>query len=201
MRAGILLITLFIFVSTASAQPPTGVEEIQPYTKTIRNGRAYIYGQFIQRLGFSSGGFSQYIKLYNLDDKHFYYINVKPSLRSKKLNRFHNSVPAGKYIVYSYEWTKSKWYGGLRTTEGVYKNATAKELDERQKSGITIMESELERFILNIESGKVNYLGTWNFTDDKPVFTNEKQVADEDMQDTYYFKFFDLGQAAVNIPQ
>lgn len=63
------------------------------------------------------------------------------------------------------------------------------------------MESELERFTLNIESGKVNYLGTWNFTDDKPVFTNEKQVADEDMQDTYYFKFFDLGQAAVNIPQ
>lgn len=40
---------------------------------------AIIYGNFIQRLGFTSGGFPQDIRLENVDTKEIYRFRVKPT--------------------------------------------------------------------------------------------------------------------------
>ena len=79
---------IFIFLTMfAKGQNFTSLDEVSG-GDTIKNGKAIIYGNFIQRLGFSSGGFPQDIRLINLDTKEVQTFRVKPIFNSSKENTF-----------------------------------------------------------------------------------------------------------------
>ncbi len=88
-------------------------------------GKAVIYGNFIQRLGFSSGGFSQDIRLLNLNTNEIVALRVKPTFKSAKENPFCYNIDPGEYAIDNYYWTQSKWYGGTMNTEPILKNKDA----------------------------------------------------------------------------
>lgn len=75
--------------------------------------KGIVYGSFIQRLGFESGGFGQYVRLANLTTGKSIRIEVKPPFRSRKQNTFCCALPPGRYALYKYAFTSSKWYGGV----------------------------------------------------------------------------------------
>jgi hypothetical protein len=55
---------------------------------SLQPGKAVIYGKFVQRLGFSSGGFTQDIYVRNTNTGQLYSIIVKPAFKSAKENEF-----------------------------------------------------------------------------------------------------------------
>jgi hypothetical protein len=103
---------------------------------TIPKGKAVFYGKFIQRLGFSSGGFPQDIRLINLDTKEIFAFRVKPTFKSAKENNFCCVIKAGNYAILNYWWTQSKWYGGKIFTEPIFKGIDATDnLEKKIGSG------------------------------------------------------------------
>ena len=146
---------------------------------TIPTGKAIIYGNFIQRLGFSSGGFSQDIRIINLDTKEVLAFRVKPIFKSAKENAFICFIKPGNYAVLNYWRTQSKWYGGKTFTEPIFKGIDATDdLEKKINSGQT-NKNELVQFTFAITENSLNYLGTWHFdkglisfTDDKIQFDN-----------------------------
>ena len=82
------LATLLILVSlTTNGQITITLKEVLS-KDTVRSGQGIIYGLFIQRLGFSSGGFPQDIRIINLDTKEIFSFRVKPTFKSAKENIF-----------------------------------------------------------------------------------------------------------------
>lgn len=83
------------------------------HTEALQPGSAAIYGNFIQRLGFSSGGYAQEIYLRNITTDKIYSMRVKATMKSAKENVFCFHLPPGEYELRQYYWTQSKWYGGM----------------------------------------------------------------------------------------
>ncbi len=166
---------------------------------TIRTGQAVIYGNFIQRLGFSSGGFPQDIRLINIDTKEILAFRVKPTFKSAKENIFIYSIEPGKYAVLNYWWTQSKWYGGKMFTEPIFKDIDASDdLEQKLKSG-EIKTEELKQFIFNILDNSLNYLGTWHFDKGLVSFTDDKTQLDSTLKTKY--KKLDFSTAKINLPK
>ena len=146
---------------------------------TIPTDQAIIYGNFIQRLGFSSGGFPQDIRLINIDTEEVLAYRVKPTFKSAKENTFIYFIKPGNYAVLNYWWTKSKWFGGTIITEPIYKGIdSTNDLEQKINSG-KLKADELQQFTFTITKNSLNYLGTWHFdqgivsfTDDKTQFEN-----------------------------
>ena len=79
-------ITLLIFLAlSVNGQKLKWLNKLS-YNSTIEPGKAIMYGNFIQRLGFSSGGFAQELQIINLDTEELYSFTVKPALKSAKEN-------------------------------------------------------------------------------------------------------------------
>ena len=70
--------------------------------ETIKSGESIIYGNFIQRLGFSSGGFPQDIRIVNIESNEIYAFRVKPAYKSAKENTFCSHIKPGKYYLLNY---------------------------------------------------------------------------------------------------
>jgi hypothetical protein len=152
---------------------------------TIPSGKAVFYGNFIQRLGFSSGGFPQDIRLINLDTKEVFSFRVKPAYKSAKENTFFYVIKPGTYSILHYWWIQSKWYGSKFFTEPIFKGIDSKDdLEGKLKSG-QIKESELQRYSFTIAENSLNYLGTWHFDSDIVSFTNDKGELDNKIRDKY----------------
>lgn len=83
---------------------------------------AIIYGLFIQRLGFTSGGFPQEIRVLNIVKNKIYTFNVKKTMSSSRENVFCYYIKPSIYKIISYSWTKSKWHGGEIHEEPIFKN-------------------------------------------------------------------------------
>jgi hypothetical protein len=145
---------------------------------------AIVYGKFIQRLGFSSGGFPQDIRLQNVETNQILTLRVKPTFQSKKENIMCFEIPKGEYIIHSYWWTKSKWYGGKVHDEPIYKVSNSK---------------PIERFKFSIEEDKIYYLGTWDFDKSIVTFKNEKSKYDEFFKSKY--KKLKIENAELAIPK
>ena len=145
---------------------------------------AIIYGKFIQRLGFSSGGFPQDIRLQNAETNQILTLRVKPTFQSKKENIMCFEIPKGEYIIHSYWWTKSKLYGGKVYDEPIYKVSNSE---------------PIERYKFSIKENKIYYIGTWYFDKSVVTFENEKLKYDEYFKSKY--KNLKIEDAEVAIPK
>lgn len=141
---------------------------------TISTGQAIIYGNFIQRLGFSSGGFPQDIRIINLDTKEVLTFRVKSTFKSAKENTFIYFIKPGNYAVLNYWWTQSKWYGGKMFTEPIFKDIDATDDFEKKIKSGQANQNELVQFTFAITENSLNYLGTWHFDKGLVSFTDDK---------------------------
>ena len=165
---------------------------------TIPTGQAIIYGNFIQRLGFSSGGFPQDIRIINLDTKEVLTFRVKPTFKSAKENTFIYFIKPGNYAILNYWWTQSKWYGGKIFTEPIFKGVDATDdLENKIKSGQT-NQNELVQFTFTVTENSLNYLGTWHFDKGLVSFTDDKIQFDNSVKSKY--KKIDFSAAKTVLP-
>ena len=151
---------------------------------TVQSGQGIIYGLFIQRLGFSSGGFPQDIRIVNLDTKEIFSFRVKLTFKSAKENIFSYHIPSGNYAILQYLWTQSKWYGGKMFTEPIFKNYAFSKIEAKLKSG-DLKEEELEHFKFSIQPMSLNYIGTWHFDKETVSFSEEKFDLDKQLNLKY----------------
>lgn len=146
--------------------------------------KAIIYGKFIQRLGFSSGGFPQDIRLQNIETNQILTLRVKPAFQSKKENILCFEIPKGEYVLHNYWWTQSKWYGGKIYDESIIKFSDSKPIG---------------RFKLSINENKIYYVGTWDFETTIVNFKNEKPDFDTIFKAKY--KKLKVEKAGLAIPE
>ena len=167
--------------------------------EAVPAGQAVFYGNFIQRLGFKSGGYPQDIRIVNIDTHATYTFRVKSTFKAAKENLFCYILEPGTYAIVNYWWTKSTWYGGKSYVEPILKGIEVNEkLEERVKSG-ELKEEDFEMFSFTITPNSVNYLGTWNFAKSPVSFSDEKASLDEKMQDKY--KGLDFRNAKTVLPE
>ena len=161
------LATLLILASlTTNGQAIKILKEVSS-KDTVQSGQGIIYGLFIQRLGFSSGGFPQDIRIVNLN--------------TKAIFSFH--IPSGDYAIIQYWWTQSKWYGAKMFTEAIFKNYAFGEIETKIKSG-ELKEEDLEHFKFSIKPNTINYVGTWHFDKEQVLFSDEKMKLDKTLSKT-----------------
>jgi hypothetical protein len=158
-----------------------------------------IYGNFIQRLGFSSGGFPQDIRLINLETNEILAFRVKPTLKSAKENTFIYFIKPGKYAILNYWWTKSKWYGAQFFTEPIFKNIDATDNFEQKIKLGQINQNELEQFTFEITKNSLIYLGTWHFDKGLVSFTDDKMQFDNSVKSK--FKKLNFSTATTILPK
>ena len=195
------LITLILGITifSANGQELIQLEKVGSDDSIIEN-QAIIYGNFIQRLGFSSGGFPQDIRIQNIETKEFYKFRVKPTYKSRKENPFIFHIPPGKYRILVYWWTKSQWYGGKMFTEPIYKgiDASTKGFMKKWENG-EIQEKDLEQYEFTIEKNTINYLGTWHFETGLVSFSNDKIQFDKEIMSEY--EYIDFENAVIILPE
>jgi hypothetical protein len=194
-----LLITFFFLLTIfAEGQNFITLNEVGS-GDIISSEEAIIYGNFIQRLGFSSGGFPQDIRIINLETKEAFTFRVKPTYKSAKENIFIYFIKPGKYAILNYWWTKSTWYGGKFFTEPIFKNIDMTDnFDLKIKSG-QINQNELEQFTFEITKNSLNYLGTWHFDNGLVYFTDDKMQFDSLVKNK--FKKLDFLSATTILPK
>ncbi|MBT2557913.1 energy transducer TonB [Hymenobacter sp. ISL-91] len=125
--------------------------------KTVPANKGVLYGNCIQRLGFSSGGLPQYVRILNLTTGKFYRILVKPAMRSRSENEFCVALPPGRYALQWYEYS----YG----------------LEALRKAGPGPLMAT--RYVFTLEPGQMHYVGKWDFSQpNAPRFRNEKAQLD-----------------------
>lgn len=156
----------------------------------IPDDKGIVYGGCVQRLGFSSGGFQQYVRLYNLSTGKAVNIEVKPAFRTAKYNTFCYALPPGRYALVNYQYTESKWYGGEMHAETLRK----------ARPDAAPAPVAATRYVFTVAPGQLHYLGTWHF--DKaaqPRFTNSKTATDEQLSKD--FKKLPFAEALVAVPE
>ena len=193
-----LTTAILIFLTMFSQGQNFKILDEVKHDDAITNGQAIIYGNFIQRLGFSSGGFPQDIRLINTDTKEVVVFRVKPTFKSARENTFIYFIKPGNYAILNYWWTQSKWYGGKMFTEPIYKDVdTTGEFEQKIKSG-KIKPDELKQFAFTITENSLNYLGTWHFDKELVSFTDDKTHFNILMKDKY--KNLDFSTAKIVLP-
>jgi TonB family protein len=173
---------------TGSTKKP----KIIPLQKPSRNDvtdstYAIIYGNFIQRLGLSSGGFPQYVHLYNTDTEERFSMLVKPTFKSARENTFCYRIKPGNYILLNYYWTQSKWYGGDSYVENIVKSER-KDIPKRLING----------FGFTVPPASTVYVGSWNFSKTSVYFTDDKLNIDEKIKNKH--KKIDFKLVNTSIP-
>ncbi|PJJ59253.1 energy transducer TonB [Hymenobacter chitinivorans] len=124
--------------------------------------KGVIYGSCVQRLGFSSGGLGQYVRLQNLTTHKVVRILVKPVMRSRPENEFCVALPPGRAALYSYEYS----YG----VEQVRKLHNGPALADT-------------RYTFEVRPGQLHYVGTWDFRQPfQPRFQRDKATLDQLLQ-------------------
>lgn len=147
------------------------------YRDTIPMNKALIYGNFIQRLGFSSGGFAQDIKLLRHETNDILVMRVKNAYKSEKENTLFYRIRPGTYSIISYKWARSEPFGVTMYTEPIYKGISSNGLEKKIESGEVSLES-LSRFTFTVTAGQLFYLGTWHFDNEMVSFSDDKAVLD-----------------------
>lgn len=191
------LLVFVSFISNAQQKRPYGIYELE-LKDSIPKGHAVVYGNFIQRFGFSSGGLAQDIYLYNIDRKTFYAFRAKPALKSKKEHPFCLVLKPGTYVIYTYKWARSTWYGSQSFNEPIYKGIDATDrLNKKLKSG-EISKSDLIPFSFTVTENGLFYVGTWNFGNGLVSFSDDKQQLDAKMIKDY--KNLEFSNAKISLP-
>ncbi len=157
--------------------------------RTFPADRGVVYGSCIQRLGFESGGLGQYVRLVNLSTGKPVTLEVKPPMRSRAQNTFCYALPPGRYALYQYEYSASKWYGPEMHVENL-----------RKPGPVAATALRETRYLFTVAAGQLHYVGTWHLeAENAPVFRNEKAVLDAQLAPL--FKTLNFKQAVVAVPQ
>lgn len=82
-----MLITLCLIAVNASAQKYIRLKALE-YNNTRKQVHGIMYGNFVQRLAFTSGGFPQDIRVMNIESNKIYTFRVKETFKSTKENFF-----------------------------------------------------------------------------------------------------------------
>jgi TonB family protein len=144
----------------------------------IPAGKGIIYGTCLQRLGFSSGGLPQYVQVVNLSTGQVFRLGVKPTLRSRRENRFCYALPAGRYALREYEFGQFERLARPVTGPGPTVAAT--------------------RYVFTLAAGQLHYVGTWNLTSaGEPLFLNEKTTLDAALHADFPAVNFSAAQVAI----
>lgn len=191
-----ILFASIVFVTLG--QETTELKEVKKNDK-IAPGQAIIYGNFIQRLSTNSIGFPQDIRVVNITTTEVFAFRVKSTMKSGKENTFCYSLKPGTYMILDYWWTDSKWYGGNSMIEPVYKGIDATDSLREKIDSNRISQGDLKRFLFEIESNTINYLGTWHFDSGMVYFSDDKNVLDEKLKKK--FKHLDFSKARTIIPE
>ncbi len=181
-----LVASLIFLIPTAIYAQNKELEIVWPVVKNeaLQPGKSAIYGTFIQRLGFSSGGNPQDIILRHDSSGRIYTMRVKGTFKSAKENFFCFHLPSGKYTLLQYYWTKSKWYGGLVLLEPIAKNVNFDEAKQLSDKG-ELSEERLQRYTFILLPNTLHYMGTWHFETATVSFTDDKQQLDEKVAKMY----------------
>lgn len=197
-KARTMLISILLLLSQSLfSQDYKPLERISAH-QTIPEGQAIIYGSFIQRLGFSSGGFQQEMQLINIDTEERYTMTVKAAMSSAKETPFLYFIKAGRYAILNYLWIQSKWYGGKVFIEPVVKQDQAEPFTAAGDS--TMQQVPTRRFVFEIKPGEVHYLGTWHFHTKEVTFTANKEAVDKKLLKATR-KNFDFEHAQTVLPK
>lgn len=141
-----------------------------------------VYGVFVQRLGFSSGGIGQYVRLYHLETGRAVNILVKPVAKSRKDNEFCVALPPGRYALQTYQFGSSG--ENIRKPRPAPADAPV----------------AATRYVLTVRAGQLQYAGTWHFEQPgTPRFTNDKAVTDTRLRDKFDKLPFEA--AATRLPE
>jgi hypothetical protein len=162
--------------------------------QNIPDGMAVFYGSFIQRLGFTSGGFPQDIRLINIETNEFFSFRVKPTFVSFKKNNFIFIAKAGTYAIHNYWYTQSKWYGGKTFIEPILKG-----FDSTDSEAQVGDHNETKQFAFTLKSNTLNYLGTWHFETGFVSFTDESKQINIRFGEKY--KNLDFSNAVTILPK
>jgi len=137
-------------------------------------GYGVLYGTCLQRMGLSSGGIAQYVRLVNLSTGQVFRLNVKPTLRSRRENPFCYALPAGRYALSQYEFNHSSVLLDFRAE---------RLLRPRPVPGPNVAAT---RYLFTLAAGQLHYVGTWNFANEnEPIFLDEKSLLDPVLQADY----------------
>ncbi len=183
----ILTLTLTIITLFVNAQNFNDYEKLEKLgnDESIPNTKSVIYGNFRQRLGFSSGGFIQEIRIENTETHELFSFIVKPAFKSAKENTFCYILKPGTYSILNYYWVKSQWYGSKTFIEPIYKDIDATDdFNKKLKSG-EIKETDLIPYVFTVKANSLNYLGTWNFDNGLVKFENDKETLDKEINKKY----------------
>jgi TonB family protein len=143
-------------------------------------GKGIVYGTCLQRLGFSSGGLPQYVRVINLSTGQPFRLGVKPAVRSRRENTFCYALPAGRYALSEYEFGQFERLARPAAGPGPTVAAT--------------------RYVFTVVPGQLHYVGTWNLANaHEPLFLDEKTALDATLQAD--FPAVDFGAARVAIPR
>ncbi|QMU30760.1 hypothetical protein [Adhaeribacter radiodurans] len=183
LKSYFLLVVLVCIFFVTKGQNIKSLEAVSKQDANPEN-QAIIYGSFVQRLGFSSGGFAQDIRIMNVETKEIFSFRVKPIFKSAKENAFCFYIKPGSYKILNYWWTESKWYGGKMFTEYIFKGIESSKVADKLKKG-EIQVNNLEQYSFRVTDSSVHYLGTWHFDKELVSFSNNKEQLDITIQTEY----------------
>lgn len=194
-----LLLLVLVFMLTATVVQGQKLIHLKPVAGSdfLKDGHSVIYGNFVQRLGFSSGGFPQDVRLYNLDTQEYFAMRVEPIFKSARENRFCYFIKPGRYAIVSYHWTQSKWYGGKMFAEPIYKNLEASKTEALRRDG-KITRDDMKLYCFQVLPASIHYAGTWHFDKELVSFSDDKANVDQNMGAKY--KKLDLIAAKSTLP-
>lgn len=195
----ILTTLLFICISVFTSSQNLITLDEPKSDESVPAGKAIFYGNFIQRLGFKSGGYPQDIRIVNIDTHTTYTFRVKSTFKTAKENAFCYVLEPGTYAIVNYWWTKSTWYGGKSYVEPILKGIEVNEkLKERVDKG-ELKEEDFEMFSFTVSPNTLHYLGTWDFSKSPVSFTDDKTSLDDTMKSRY--KGLDFANAKTSLPE
>jgi hypothetical protein len=189
-------ITLLMFLSIYGHGQRVSHLDALVKSDSLGLNESIIYGNFIQRLGFASGGYPQDIRLLNLDTQQVLAFRVKPTMKSAKENTFAYFIPAGNYAILNYWWTRSSAIS-ITYTEPIFKDVNSYLILEKNRGRMNT--ENLTRFTFTIAPNSINYMGTWHFNTGLVSFTDDKAKMDKVVQPKY--KRIDFEKATVVLPQ
>jgi hypothetical protein len=195
----LLIISLTILFQGLIGQHIPSLDKV-PKGAKLSNDQSIIYGDFIQRLGFSSGGYPQYIIIKNIESNMYYKFNVKTTYKSRKDNTFCYYINPGSYLIYSYHWTQSTGLGGTFYKEPIFKGIDATKYNEYEEIvPYSLVESDSVRYKFEIKESSIHYLGTWKFDSGLVSFVDEKEKFDPEIETMY--KKLNFNSAFNSIPE
>lgn len=176
MRYTLAIILLTLTLAT-KAQKITRLDNVSS-KDSVATGQVIICGNFIQRLGFKSGGFAQEFYIADTATKEIYAFRVKPVFKSARENTFAYHIKPGTYALLKYQYHESKWYG-------------VKEFHE------PVSKADKSYYMFTVRPNSVVNLGNWHFDKQPASFTEPS----DEFKDKLAAEFKNLRNFVTVIPK